>query len=81
MITRNIDVADGVVNGTIGTVEIIQPNLITVGHLKDNELMCITCIKHYISLCHSTDIVIRKQFPLILGWAITVHGVHGMSHL
>ena len=35
MITRNIDVAGGVVNGTIGTV---QPNLITVRHLKDNDL-------------------------------------------
>ena len=40
VITRNVDVACGVVNGTIGTVENIQPNLITVRRLKDNELMC-----------------------------------------
>ena len=78
-ITRNIDVAGGVVNGTIGTVENIQPNLITVRRLKDNELMCITRIKHYVSLRHSTDIAIREQFPLILGWAITVHRVQGMT--
>ena len=52
VITRNIDVAGGVVNGTIGTVENIQPNLITVRCLKDNELMCITRIKHYVSLRH-----------------------------
>ena len=45
--TRNIDVAGGVVNGTIGTVENIQPNLITVRRLKDNKLMCKTRIKHY----------------------------------
>ena len=79
VITRNIDVAGGVVNGTIGTVENIQPNLITVRRLKDNELMCITRIKHYVSLRHSTDIAIREQFLLILGWAITVHRVQGMT--
>jgi hypothetical protein len=45
VITRNIG---GVVNGTIGTIENIQPNLITVRRLKDNELMCITRIRHYV---------------------------------
>ena len=79
MITRNIDVAGGVVNGTIGTVENIQPNLITVRCLKDNELICTTRIKHYVSLRLSTDIAIREQFPLILGRAIIVHGVQGMT--
>ena len=36
--------AAGVVNGSIGNIENIQPNLIIVRRLKDNELMCITCI-------------------------------------
>ena len=30
VITHNIDVAGGLVSGTIGTVENIQPNLVTV---------------------------------------------------
>ena len=78
MITRNIDVAGGVVNGTIGTVENIQPNLVTIRRIRDNELMCISRVKHSFNLPHTSDIV-REQFPLILGWAITVHRVQGMT--
>ena len=79
MVTRNIDVAGGVVNGTIGTVENIQSDLVTVHRLRDNELMCISCVKHFFNLPHTSDIIVREQFPLILGWAITVHRVQGMT--
>ena len=72
VVTRNIDVAGGVVNGTNGTVENIQPNLIKVRRHKDSELGCITCVKHYVSLPNSIDVAIREQFPLILGLTITV---------
>ena len=45
VVTRNLDVTQGIVNGTIGNVENIQPNLITVRRHKDGELMCIQPIK------------------------------------
>ena len=48
-------------------LENIQPSLITVRRLKDIELMCITRVKHYVTLPNSTDVAIREQFPLILG--------------
>ena len=79
VVTRNIDVVQGVVNGTIGTVENIQPNLITVRRCKDGELMCVQPIKHRIKLIGTSCIVERQQFPLILAWAVTVHRVQGMT--
>jgi ATP-dependent DNA helicase PIF1 len=79
VITRNIDVAGGVVNGTIGTIENIQPNLITVQRLNDNELMCNTRIRHYVSLHHSTDVAIREVSFNSGLVAITVHRVQGMT--
>ena len=39
VIARNIDVVGGVINGTIGNVENIEPILVTVRRLNDNELM------------------------------------------
>ena len=50
VVTRNLDVTQGIVNGTIGNVENIQPNLITVRCHKDGELMCIQPIKHRIKV-------------------------------
>ena len=66
MITRNIDVAGGVVNGTIGTVEYIQPNLITVRRLKDNEL-CALPVLNTMLACVIVQTLQLGKFLLILG--------------
>ena len=79
VVTRNLDVTQGIVNGTIGNVENIQPNLITVRRHKDGELMCIQPIKHRIKVKGMNCIVMREQYPLILAWAVTVHRVQGMT--
>ena len=74
MITRNIDVAGGVVNGTTGTIENIQPNLDILDTMNLHALPVLNTM-----LSHSTDVAIREQFPLILDWAITVHRVQGVT--
>ncbi len=79
VVTRNLDVSQGIVNGTIGTVENILPSLITVRRSKDNDLMCVQPVKHRVKLKGSSCIVVREQFPLILAWAVTVHRVQGMT--
>ena len=79
LVTRNLDVTQGIVNGTIGNVENIQPNLITVRRHKDGELMCIQPIKHRIKVKGMNCIVMREQYSLILAWAVTVHRVQGMT--
>ena len=79
VVTRNLDVAQGVVNGTIGTVENIQPNLITIRRCSDGDLMCVQPIKHVVKLKGTSNKVVREQFPLILAWAVTIHRVQGMT--
>ena len=37
--------------------------------------LCALPVLNTVSLRHSTDIAIREQFPLILGWVITVKGM------
>ena len=76
VVTRNLDVTQGIVNGTIGNVENIQPNLITVRRHKDGELMCIQPIKHRIKVKGMNCIVIREQYPLILHKRFRLPGRH-----
>ena len=78
VVTRNLDVTQGVVNGMLRVVENIQENL-TVRRLNDSELMCITRVQHTVKLPHTSEIVLHEQFPLILAWAMIIHRTQALT--
>ena len=99
MLTKNIDVLDGLVNGAVGTVFQIVfdtdkyfPSVIHVefdddkiGQLQrakittpDNTHPNITMIKPVEDRV-SNNGGIRRQYPLQLAWACTVHKVQGLT--
>ena len=101
MLTVNVDVADGLVNGARGTVEAIikTGSEVTVVLVKfDAERVGIRAIanSHYrreypycVPVCRHEAVfnigrnraaeVSRRQFPLVLAWATTIHKVQGLT--
>ena len=83
IVTRNIDVAKGVTNGARGTVKLINLNggyISLALESAPDEKVFIRRIQQNITLPGGPGReIIRRQFPLILGWAMTVHRVQGMT--
>ena len=80
MLKANLDVQEGLVNGSRGiVVDIINhPNepIICVKFLNGKF---IRLTKHTYILKDKSGIASRHQFPIILAWALTVHKVQGAT--
>ena len=79
VLTKNIDVEQGWLNGTIPNVVSILQNYITIENVKTGRKTVVTRMKQSLSFPGSTVQFVCTQFPLLLGWALTVHKVQGMT--
>jgi len=79
VLLRNLDIKEGWVNGTIAKVICINQNFVIIQRLDSNKKLIVQKYRQSVASRFSTAAIIRSQFPLILGWALTVHKVQGMT--
>ena len=78
MLCRNIDITNGLVNGACGTVNAVGKKAVTVKFGHDEKEHAVEKVKSRFFVMKKLS-VCRKQFPLVLAYAVTVHKSQGLS--
>jgi PIF1-like helicase/Helitron helicase-like domain at N-terminus len=79
MLLRNIDVAGGLVNGTIGTVYEVEDKLVGVVFQCGVEMKRVEVRRVTFRGVAGGVRIARRQFPLMLAWGLTVHKAQGLT--
>jgi len=69
----------GYVNGTLAYVEKISDTILTLRHATTNEQIFLDKKVYEWKKGDGQTIATATQFPVILGWAITIHGSQGTT--
>ncbi|XP_065673280.1 ATP-dependent DNA helicase PIF1-like [Hydra vulgaris] len=77
MLVRNINVEEGLCNGTVGTVILIENNAVWV-NMNGKEVK-IECVKEEILDCCHAVVCSRLGLPLKLAFSFTVHKAQGCT--
>jgi ATP-dependent DNA helicase PIF1 len=81
VLTRNLDILHGLVNGARGTVIEIMPNYVTVQFVHRRSIVK---IEYYAINAINTQMILSEPLdlayiPLKLAWALSIHSSQGMT--
>ena len=80
VVKRNINVQRGWVNGTIAEIISLATNCIVLCQVdKPRERLALPRFKQIIKIAGASYHIVRRQFLVMPGYAVTVHRVQGMT--